>query len=242
MQSATIERRKRLLLTILMRKLNEAILLHCKALCGLLFIKTLWATLSVRTIGRDVPESIKRAGGQYIYTFWHGSLLLMVYGYVGERLTFLVSWHQDGELAARVMRHFGMKPTRGSSSKGGVRALYQLLRSVRDGYDIAFTPDGPRGPARKVQAGLIQTARLSRLPIVPVGFAAQRAKTLRSWDTFQIPYPFTRVVFCYGDPVTIPREVEKGDLKALCKEVESSLNLASRRAQNALADEPLWQS
>ena len=108
--------------------------------------------------------------------FWHGTLLLMVYAYVGKKLTFLVSWHRDGELVTRVMNHFGMDPTRGSTSKGGLRALHALLKKAKQGYDIAFTPDGPKGPARVAQMGVVQTARLSGLPIIPIGMAALKKK------------------------------------------------------------------
>jgi len=171
------------------KRWRERLVLRLVPLPGALFIKALRATLRVRSVGREIPESIKEEGGQYIYTFWHGSLLMMVYGYVGERLTFLVSWHRDGELVTRVMRYFGMEPTRGSSTRGGIRALHQLLRKVREGYDIAFTPDGPRGPARKVQDGLIQTARLSGLPIVPVGFAARKKKRFDPGIPFKYRLP-----------------------------------------------------
>jgi len=141
-----------------------------------LFVKGLYRSVRVRHVGREPLEALKASGGQYIMAFWHGHLLLMVYAYVGQRLTFLVSEHRDGELVTRVMRRFGMDPTRGSSTRGGVRALHALLRKVREGYDLAFTPDGPRGPARVAQAGVVQAARLSGLPIVPIAVAARKKK------------------------------------------------------------------
>ena len=145
---------------------------------GALLIKGLWRTLRVRFIGREIPEGIKAAGGQYVMAFWHGHLLMMVYAYVGRKLTFLVSWHRDGELITRVMKRFGMVATRGSSTRGGLRALHALMKRAKEGYDIAFTPDGPRGPARMAQVGVVQTARLSGLPIVPIGAAALKKKLL----------------------------------------------------------------
>lgn len=154
----------------------DNVVLNLGPLPASLLIKGLRRTLRVRFLGREIPEKIKEGGGQYIMAFWHGSLLLMVYAYVGQKLTFLVSWHRDGELITRVMKHFGMNPTRGSSTRGGLRALHALLKKVKEGYDIAFTPDGPKGPARSAQVGVIQTARLSGLPIVPVGMAARKKK------------------------------------------------------------------
>ncbi len=158
------------------KRVKEFLLTRLAPVPGALFVRALHSSLRVRTVGREVPAAIKRDGGQYIMAFWHGTLLMMVYAYVGERLTFLVSWHRDGELVTRVMRRFGMDATRGSSSRGGLRALHGLLRKVRQGYDIAFTPDGPKGPARIAQLGVVQTARLAGLPVVPVGMAALKKK------------------------------------------------------------------
>lgn len=159
-----------------LRSMKNRIVLALTPLPAALLIKGLWGTLRVRAVGREFPEGIKAGGGQYMMAFWHGTLLLMVYAYVGSRLTFLVSWHRDGELITRVMKRFGMDPTRGSSTRGGLRALHALLKKVKDGYDIAFTPDGPRGPARVAQPGVVQTARLSGLPVVPIGMAALKKK------------------------------------------------------------------
>jgi len=158
------------------RNSRDFMLVHLAPMPAALMIKGLKKTLKIRFVGREIPERIKSGGGQYVMAFWHGTLLLMVYAYVGQRLTFLVSWHRDGELITRVMKRFGMDPTRGSSTRGGLRALYALLKKVRDGYDIAFTPDGPRGPARVAQVGVVQTARLSGLPVVPIGMGALKKK------------------------------------------------------------------
>ncbi len=160
------------------RRLKEKLLLALGPPVGALLLRWLHASLRVRTIGRERLETLKGEGGQYIMAFWHGSLLLMVFAYVGSRLTFLVSWHRDGELVTRIMKHYGVNPTRGSTTRGGIRALHAMLSKVRRGYDIAFTPDGPRGPARVAQVGVVQTARLSGLPIVPVAWAARKKKRL----------------------------------------------------------------
>lgn len=174
--------------------------------------------------------------------FWHGTLLLMVFAYVGGKLTFLVSWHRDGELITRIIKHFGPVPTRGSSTRGGIRAMHGLLKKVKEGYDVAFTPDGPRGPARRAQEGVVQMARLSGLPIVPVGMAARRRKIMGSWDGFMVPMPFTRVVFAYGDPVPVPRDLDEEGVDRARVAVEEALQGAMERAQEALDEEALWRA
>lgn len=201
---------------------------------GAVFVKLLWKTLGVTYIRREVPKSLHDFGKPYIMAFWHGTLLMMIYGYVGDRLTFLVSWHRDGELVTRVMGHFGIQATRGSSTRGGAKALQQILRKIREGYDVAFTPDGPKGPARKAQLGIVQAARLAGVPIVPVGFAAARCKRLKSWDAFAIPWPFTRIAFCYGEPVTVPKSATEAELEVRRRQVEEGLEAATREAEHAV--------
>ncbi len=205
-------------------------------------LKALRRTLKVRFVGREVPQAIKASGGQYVMAFWHGTLLLMVFAYVGGKLTFLVSWHRDGELITRIIKHFGPVPTRGSSTRGGIRAMHGLLKKVKEGYDVAFTPDGPRGPARRAQEGVVQMARLSGLPIVPVGMAARRRKIMGSWDGFIVPMPFTRVVFAYGDPVPVPRDLDEEGVDRARAAVEEALQGAMKRAQEALDEEALWRA
>jgi hypothetical protein len=160
------------------KRLKENALLTLAPLPGAILLKALVRTLRIRHVGREALQKHKDGGGQYIMAFWHGHLLLMVFAYVGRKLTFLVSWHRDGELVTRVMRYFGMDPTRGSTTRGGLRALHALLKKVKAGYDVAFTPDGPKGPAMKAQLGVVQTARLSGLPIVPFAVAARKKKRL----------------------------------------------------------------
>ena len=226
------------------KRVREWLLVNLAPLPAALLLKGLHATLDIRTVGREGLEALKASGGRYMMAFWHGTLLLMVYAHVGDvrRLTFLVSWHRDGELITRIIRYFGPEPTRGSTTRGGIRALHGLLKKAKEGYDVAFTPDGPRGPARQAQEGVVQTARLSGLPIVPIGMAARRKKVMRSWDGFIVPYPFTRVVFAYGTPISVPRELDAAGVESVRVEVEGALNRAMAQAEAALNQEDLWKA
>jgi hypothetical protein len=216
------------------KRLKQWLLTRVAPLPGALFVKALWFTLRASHLRREVPEGIHASGKPYIMAFWHGTLLVMLYGHVGEKLTFLVSWHRDGELVTRVMGHFGIQATRGSSTRGGAKALQQILRKIREGFDVAFTPDGPKGPARKAQLGIVQAARLAGVPIVPVGFAARKCTRLGSWDAFLIPWPFTRVAYYYGEPIEVPRTADEKALEALRRRVEEALEGATREAERAV--------
>lgn len=174
---------------------------------------------------------MEQAGEAFILAFWHRHLLLMPYSYRRGRITVLISQHRDGELIARVMHGFGYETSRGSSTRGGAAGFRDLLRKVRDGYDLGITPDGPKGPAGVVKPGTIQLAALAGVPIVPVAMAASRAKRLRSWDRFVVPYPFCRVCFAYGEPMRVARNV---DIETACGELARRLDAAERRAEQEI--------
>jgi len=122
------------------------------------------------------------ADERLILAFRHRHLLLMVYVYRGRRIAVLCSRSRDGELTTRVIARFGIATSRGSSSRAGAAGLRDLLRKARAGYDLAFTPDGPRGPAGVVQPGVIAADAATGWPVIPVALAASRCRRLASWD------------------------------------------------------------
>ena len=137
-------------------------------------IRVLRRTTRMRVHGRETLERYAAEGQRYVHVFWHAHLLLMVYSYVGPRLVFMISQHRDGELIARAVERFGYVAARGSSTRGGGAALRTMLRELRGGSDIGFTPDGPRGPSRRVQPGCVVAARMGGVPLVPVAMGASR--------------------------------------------------------------------
>jgi hypothetical protein len=159
----------------------------------------------------------------------------MPYAYRGRRISVLISRSRDGELIARTVAHLGIDSSRGSSSRGGAAGLRELLRKAEEGYDLAFTPDGPRGPVSKVQPGVVLAAAATGLPIVPVALAASRDRRLRSWDRFVVPMPFAAVHFVYGEPLEVPR---RGALDAAAAELEERLRAAEARAESFARKEP----
>lgn len=138
-----------------------------------------------------------------MFTLWHGQMLPILWGHE-PRTGVVVSEHRDGELITRILEQFRMFAVRGSSSKGGTRALLEAVRVLQqaDG-DMAFTPDGPRGPRHTVAPGALIAAHRAGVPIVPITAWADRVWCLNSWDRFEIPKPFARVVVRYGDPVRV---------------------------------------
>jgi lysophospholipid acyltransferase (LPLAT)-like uncharacterized protein len=173
-------------------------------------IKLLSWTIRVENINGHVHDDYLRKGRPLIFAFWHGRLLMMPTGYRGKRVAIPISLHQDGEFISRTVKHFGFRSVRGSTTRGGFSAMREMLKASEQGYDIAITPDGPRGPRYRVQNGIIELARLTGMTIIPVSFNASRRKVFRSWDRFMLPYPCSRGVFVFGKPLLVPRQMSKG--------------------------------
>ena len=137
---------------------------------GSLFIRALHATLRIRHVRvKNLTEQ-----PQYILAFWHDHLLLMLHSKWREPIKIIISRSKDGEYIARVFDWYGVESARGSSTRGGSMALREMIRDARDGKNLAFTPDGPKGPARVLKDGVVHAARATGLPIVPIAFAAKK--------------------------------------------------------------------
>lgn len=174
---------------------------------GTWFLRLLAATWRTRVYGR-IPSFERTSRGEpaVILSLWHGQMLPILCAHRGEPCTVLVSEHRDGEIIARILAAFGFSAARGSSSRGGSRALLQLVQLVKAGHDIAITPDGPRGPRQQMAPGVLLIAQRTGSPIVPLVAHADSVWRLRSWDAFEIPKPFVRVTVLYDTPVAVSAE------------------------------------
>ena len=141
-------------------------------------IRAIAATVSIRFHDDATIRQWERARRPFILAFWHRHLVLMRYAYRGMKMNVLVSQSWDGELTSRTLGRLGIDTVRGSSSRGGANALRGAVRLAREGSDLAFTPDGPRGPLRVVQPGVVLAGMLTRLPVIPVAIGASRFRIL----------------------------------------------------------------
>ena len=198
-------------------------------------IRALGASVRRRYHGEAEIRRREREGERFILVFWHRHLLLMPYAYRGRRISVLVSQSRDGELIARTVARLGIHASRGSSSRGGAAGLRGLLRRAREGYDLAFTPDGPRGPAGVVQPGVILAAASTGWPIVPVAIAASRSRRLASWDRFLVPLPFGTVHYVYGEPLAVPRGTRGEEIESAAAELARRLDLTEAAAERLAA-------
>lgn len=166
-------------------------------------LRALASTWRYRVIGGDHLASLRRAGTPFIFSLWHGQLLPLIWHHRDQRVAILVSEHRDGEMIARIARSIGYQLIRGSTTRGGGRALLALVRALETGTEVAVTPDGPRGPAHQFAPGALVAAYRAGAPLLPVAAHASRAWRLASWDGFVIPKPFARVTVSYGAPARV---------------------------------------
>jgi lysophospholipid acyltransferase (LPLAT)-like uncharacterized protein len=171
--------------------------------------------------------------GPVIFAIWHNRLALCLPVHrklvlrrqnSSRRMAALVSASKDGALLARILELSGVQPVRGSSSRRGAQALLELTTWAREGGTIAITPDGPRGPAYKVQEGIIRLAQVCQVPILPGGWNLSSKISLKSWDRFQIPLPFTRCELRFNTPIVVAPDSDEATREKHRVELEESLN------------------
>ena len=196
---------------------------------GWLFLQIVGKTSRIHLHYHPAARKLIDEKKPFIYAFWHRYQLMMLYTQRDRGINVLVSQSRDGELIAETLHRFGYKTVRGSSSRGGVRALLEMIDHLAAGEHGAFTPDGPRGPYRSLQPGVAAAARKSGLPIVPCGWAATKTKELSSWDRFLIPYPFGRYAVVLGEPLYIRSDAEE-------EKVRQALDAAPQEAERVLSE------
>lgn len=176
----------------------------------------------------DEAKALEDNGKGLIYAIWHNQQLFLLYPYRGQKIAPLISKSSDGEYIARCLPHFGMIAVRGSTSKGGARALIKLIQAAREGYRPMLTPDGPRGPIYTVQPGILFLAKKTGLPIIPVGTALSHKIKVGSWDKMRVPLPFGKTALTYGKAVWVKDEK---DFDRAAKELQEQLNWASEQSE-----------
>jgi hypothetical protein len=198
-------------------------------------VRVLAASLRLREFRAPGLEARWQARQPVIYTVWHGQILMLPYLYGRRRRVHaLTSRSRDGEILSRFVQGFGIRVVRGSSSRGGARALLARARLVREeGAEILVVPDGPRGPRHVAQAGAVLLAKVTGAPIVPVGFGATPSTVLRSWDAFLVPHPFARAVVIFGNPIAVPGDADRDLIETKRRELEAALLQITAAADRA---------
>lgn len=189
-------------------------------------------------VGIEPLEARWHAGEPSVLTFWHGRSLMLPFVYRGRGASIMNSTHRDGEIITRALARFGIRSTRGSSTRSAVPGTLGLARELRAGRDVALIPDGPRGPAGVAKAGAVALAAACGAPLFPLSFSASRAARLPGWDRMLVPLPGAEVVCVVGEPLDAPaprdregRERVRVHLEQRLKEVTREADRLARRIQ-----------
>ncbi len=192
--------------------------------------------LTWRVKWNDRSGAFTGTQGPVIYCLWHNRLAISMLVYhrwtrkkrPAKGLVALISASKDGGLLADVLKNFDVQAVRGSSSRRGNQALLEATRALEDGYNIAITPDGPRGPKYKVQPGIIALAQLSGLPIIPVAAYLSPKVRTKSWDNFQIPLPFAKCEIEFGEAITVPESASEEEREEARLKLERALMVMTK--------------
>jgi lysophospholipid acyltransferase (LPLAT)-like uncharacterized protein len=190
---------------------------------GYPLINALGHTLRWRVEGLEHLDMILASGRQPVMAFWHGRILPATFYFRRRGIVVITSENFDGEWIARIIERFGYGTARGSTTRGGRKAMLQLVRDMEQGRPAGFTLDGPRGPARVAQPGAIWLARATGNPVLPFHLEASSHWTARSWDRTQIPKPFSIVALVIGEPLDVPREATEQQMESARQDLERRL-------------------
>jgi hypothetical protein len=194
------------------------------ALAFTLLIRAIGSTLRFEVEGDDPRTAIWGSGHTPIFAIWHDRIFASTYYMRNDGIVVLTSKSFDGEYIARFLTKFGFGTVRGSSSRGGVRGMVEMIRLIRAGLPMAFTVDGPRGPRYEVKSGPVVLAKKTGNPIVPFVIECERAWRVKSWDRLQIPKPFSRARVLYTEPVHVDTEADDEEIEAKRSEVQAKLD------------------
>lgn len=204
-----------------------------------LLTRLLFATCRIRWVGREQLEQLDREKKPLIAAFWHYGVFLVLHLSRGKRKwVAMVSSSKDGEYVARIVESFGFETVRGSRNRGGIGALKGMVKAVRGrGLSAAIVADGSQGPPLVAQPGAVLLASLSGVAVVPVGWAADRYWSFRSWDRTALPKPFARVVMEVGEPLVVPEGLGSEGLEEYRQELDRRLLAIYRRCWAGFARE-----
>lgn len=197
-------------------------------------VRVLNLTYRYEFIGLENKRKAQAAHPQktYTYALWHQNLIGAIFSHIGEHFTMVISESKDGELVAVTCEKFGHRPARGSSTRGGKKALIEIVKTMKKGFPGALTVDGPKGPPHFVKPGVIEIARLCHCAILPLSPYAKNAWVIKkSWDQFRIPKPFTKIIVVIGEPIYISDEISREQYADIAKIVGEKIELGEEIAK-----------
>lgn len=195
-----------------------------------LAIRLLLKTLRIQIANGEAIAKAVNEKRNFVSAFWHGSMMIGWYIHRKKNMAALVSQSKDGDVLASVLEKWKYNVVRGSSSVGGQDALATMVELTSKNYSLAITPDGPRGPIHKMKAGAVITAKKSSTPLFLAGIGIKNKFVLKSWDHFEVPKPFSKVVVIYSDPILIGDSLNRDETNEKIIECDRLMNKLQKKA------------
>jgi lysophospholipid acyltransferase (LPLAT)-like uncharacterized protein len=191
---------------------------------GIIIVKVISWTYTINVINPEIESDILKKGQVPIYASWHQRFFPGITFFAKRKpISIMISQSKDGELISRIVNQLGWHPVRGSSSRGGGKALREVYTLAKKGYKIAHIVDGPRGPRGVVKPGLLIISKVSGMPILPTITSAEKKWVFNSWDRFMVPKPFSRVIIRFGNEINIPKNLRGQDFENKRASIENTL-------------------
>lgn len=206
--------------------LRQRIVIHLADWAFYLLINFIGKTIRYETEGWENFERIERDGRIPIYCFWHNRIFAGTYFFRDRGIVVITSQSFDGEYIARFIRRFGYGAVRGSSTRGGVGALVEMIRLMKKGLPMGFTVDGPRGPKYIAKTGAVLLAKKTGNPMMPFVVETEKFWTIKSWDELRIPKPFTRARVFIAEPVYVAADALETEIENKRLELQAKLDAA----------------
>ncbi len=204
---------------------------------GSIVIRFLFSTMRIKEIPDGYYENLERRGKYAIYAFWHAHMLLPAYVGKNRNVKVLISQHRDGEYIAQIVQRLGYGVARGSTTRGGAKALLRMIKKIKEeSISLAITPDGPKGPRFVAQSGAILLGQKTQYPIIPVMIYLEKYWELPSWDRFCIPKPFSKARIFYGNHILVPSKLEKQEMEEYRVSLENELLRLENEAESIVKD------
>jgi lysophospholipid acyltransferase (LPLAT)-like uncharacterized protein len=184
----------------------------------------------------DAVKKVLNNDKQFIVAFWHGRMLIPWYVHKNYKVAALVSKSKDGEILTRLLKNWNYKVVRGSSHIGGKEALKIMEDKLDEGFSFAITPDGPTGPPHKMKPGAVVLAHRKKVPLFLIGAASKKHYVFNSWDKFQVPKPFSKIVVIYSEPVFVKEESTREDINKIIEVCENKLIELQKEAERIVGN------
>jgi len=203
-------------------------LIRAAGICFFVLIKLIGSTVKWEVVGWNNWQAVSEKDQIPIYTFWHDRVFLATYFWRHRRIVVMTSQSFDGEYIARFIQRFGYGAARGSSTRGGVGAIIEMVRLMRAGCPAAFTIDGPKGPRYYAKMGAVLLAKKTGQPVLPFNITSRGCWRANSWDRFQVPFPFTRARVEIGTPIYVAADANEDMLATKRDQLQAALENLNR--------------